>query len=388
MKMTSNMLAMCVMTAVLAIGSVTQAAITIDTVAVGDAGNAGELSGAGVAGGFGPDRICGSVGYAYNIGKYEVTAGQYTAFLNAVAATDTYGLYHTEMWNRASGCKIQRSGSSGSYTYSVATDWANRPVNFVSYWDSCRFANWLHNGQPMGLQDASTTEGGAYALNGYNGEGGQTIGREAGAKWAVTSEDEWYKAAYYKSGGIDAGYWKYPTRSDATPANQVLNPDPGNSANFCLNWTYTISYPYCRTEVGEFENSASPYGTFDQSGNVWEWTEATISGANRGIRGGSFDLTIASYQQGLFRNYTLPTYEAWSVGFRVCRVAPEPSCPSADLSGDCFVNMKDFALLASAWQRTGCVAPDWCGGADINTSGAAGLDDLAELVSQWLTGVR
>jgi len=76
MKMTSNMLAMCVMVAVLAIGSVTQAAITIDTVAVGDAGNAGELSGAGVAGGFGPDRICGSVGYIYNIGKYEVTAGQ------------------------------------------------------------------------------------------------------------------------------------------------------------------------------------------------------------------------------------------------------------------------------------------------------------------------
>ena len=30
-------------------------------------------------------KLYGSVGYAYNIGKYEVTAGQYTEFLNAVA---------------------------------------------------------------------------------------------------------------------------------------------------------------------------------------------------------------------------------------------------------------------------------------------------------------
>ena len=291
----------------------------LETVAVGDAGNVGELSGLG-AGGFGADRICGSVGKNYNIGKYEVTAGQYTAFLSAVAATDTYGLYHTEMYNRPSGCKIQRSGSPGSYTYSVASDWANRPVNYVSYWDSCRFANWLHNGQPTGLQDASTTERGAYALDGYNGDDGQAICREPGAKWAVASEDEWYKAAYYKGGGIDAGYWDYPTSSNSTPANQVVSPDPGNTANYCLNWAYTISYPYCRTIAGEFENSASPYGTFDQSGNVWEWNEGLVSGASRCLRGGSFDLTVASHQQGSFRNYTAPTYEAWSVGFRVSSI--------------------------------------------------------------------
>ena len=32
-----------------------------------------------------------------NIGKYEVTEGQYTAFLNAVAADYTYELYNTMM---------------------------------------------------------------------------------------------------------------------------------------------------------------------------------------------------------------------------------------------------------------------------------------------------
>ena len=40
-------------------------------VAVGNAGNAGELSGSG-AGGHNADRICGSVSYEYRIGKYEV----------------------------------------------------------------------------------------------------------------------------------------------------------------------------------------------------------------------------------------------------------------------------------------------------------------------------
>ena len=33
--------------------------------------------------------------------------------------TDTYGLYNADMWSEY-GCKIQRGGTSGSYTYSVA----------------------------------------------------------------------------------------------------------------------------------------------------------------------------------------------------------------------------------------------------------------------------
>ncbi|MDM8004619.1 MAG: hypothetical protein QUV05_00485, partial [Phycisphaerae bacterium] len=54
--------------------------VIIETVPVGNPGNVGELSGAG-AGGYGEDRICGAVSYGYRIGKYEVTAGQYCAFL-------------------------------------------------------------------------------------------------------------------------------------------------------------------------------------------------------------------------------------------------------------------------------------------------------------------
>ena len=56
------------------------------------------------------------------------------------------------------GCNIQRTGSSGTYSYSVAPEWADRPVNFVYWGAAARFCNWLHNGQPTGPQDLTTTE--------------------------------------------------------------------------------------------------------------------------------------------------------------------------------------------------------------------------------------
>jgi hypothetical protein len=139
--------------------------VVIETVSVGNPGNAGDTR---IQGNF------GAVDHVYAIGKYEVTAGQYTVFLNAVAATDTYGLYHTWMDYDAdpsrNGCNIKRQGTSGSYTYSVASDWADRPVNYVSWGDAARFANWLHNGQPTGAQDLTTTEDGSYFLNGMTSD--------------------------------------------------------------------------------------------------------------------------------------------------------------------------------------------------------------------------
>ncbi|NQU37611.1 MAG: SUMF1/EgtB/PvdO family nonheme iron enzyme, partial [Actinobacteria bacterium] len=293
---------------------------------VGNPGNTGELSGESVPDGFGPDRICGAVDYKYNIGKYEVTAGQYTEFLNATAATDTYGLYNTSMADTTAwtfGCNIQQHGSLGNYTYSVSDDWANRPVNYVGPGDAARFANWLHNGQPTGVQNDSTTEDGSYYLNGAMSDAElQAISRKANATWAITSEDEWYKAAYHKNDGVTGNYFDYPTSSDSRPSNDLVDPDLGNNATFHAGG-YSIGSPYWRTEVGAHENSDSPYGTFDQGGNVWEWNEAII-GSWRGVRGGSLEFGDADSMHALFRNYTWPTLEYAFFGFRVSEV-PEPA---------------------------------------------------------------
>ncbi len=307
----------------LSMGLAAQAAITIETVPVGDAGNAPDTRYHG--------QSYGSVGYDYSIGKYEVTAAQYTAFLNAKAKTDDYGLYHlgmdTDAWTW--GCDIKRTGLSGNYSYSVASDWANRPVNLVSYWDCLRFANWLGNGQGNG-----DTEDGAYTLNGYNGTNGGAIQRNAGAKWALTSEDEWYKAAYYKGGGPNAGYWNYPTRSDEIPGRD-LDDTSGNNANYYADG-YLIGDPYYRTEVGEFQNSESPYGTFDQGGNLFEWNEGVTAQyadfAARGIRGGAYNHN-SDYLPASFGNFaTTPSGEGDHIGFRVSAV-PEPSSFLVLLSG-------------------------------------------------------
>jgi hypothetical protein len=106
----------------------------------------------------------GAVDHVYQIGKFEVTAGQYAEFLNAVAKVDPNGLYNTSMGDPGGhyGANNVRSGSSPNFSYSVPADCANRPVNFVNFWDAARFANWIQNGQPVGGQGPGTTEGGAY----------------------------------------------------------------------------------------------------------------------------------------------------------------------------------------------------------------------------------
>jgi formylglycine-generating enzyme required for sulfatase activity len=305
-------------------------------VTVGNPGNAGRWSGDNY-GGYWPDHIAGAVGYTFNMGKFEVTAGQYTAFLNAVAKyRDDYGLYNPNNMDTEYGCRIKQTGSPGHLSYSVASDWANRPVNFVSWGDAARFANWLTNGQPTGGQNLTTTEDGSYYLNGaYFNWDLQAVTRKTlaqGGRYYIPTEDEWYKAAYYdpnKPGG--AGFWNTPLGSGATPSHDLVNPDPGKNANFAVNWPsdVTIGSPYYRTEVGEFENSKSPYGTFDQGGNVWECNEAIILdpgvASYRGMRGGSYANGVAYLYDKLTGKE--PTYESMAFGFRVSEF-PEPATMS------------------------------------------------------------
>ena len=292
------------------------ASIIIDTVPVGNPGNAADTRY------WTPGY--GGVAYAYNMGKFEVTAGQYTAFLNAVAATDTYALYFTEMSEPDYGGGITRTGSSGSYTYSVAAGSTNRPASFVSWGDSARFANWLHNGQPTGAQGLGTTEDGSYYLNGATSNAAlMAVTRKPNATWAIPTEDEWYKAAYYKSGSTNAGYWDYATSSDTLPGRDMADVS-GNNANY---WNgsgpFPIDSPYYTTVVGEFQNSDSPYGTLDQGGNVWEWNEAVLFGLYRGVRGASYSNDDGDSRASA-RYFNDPTEDNYIIGFRVSEV-PEPA---------------------------------------------------------------
>jgi formylglycine-generating enzyme required for sulfatase activity len=319
----------------------TASAITIDTVPVGDVGNPKDPE---------SGNLYGGVNYAYSIGKYEVTVAQYTEFLNAVAATDTYDLYSTAMETDLNVAGIARSGAAGGYTYSVIGS-PNHPITYVSWGDAARFANWLHNGQPTGAQSAATTERGAYALNGANTDAAlMAVSRNAGAKWFIASENEWYKAAYYQpaaQGGDVDSYWDYPMRTNTMPYsdqppgdvpdvtrvgnfNSNDGPPPGYNRGYAV--TGSIVFDNTQnylTDVGAYSSSPSYYGTFDQGGNALEWQESVFSALNgtfRGLRGGGW-YGHSNVLRGPYRNFAGgPTGQNNEVGFRVAMMAiPEPS---------------------------------------------------------------
>ncbi len=273
----------------------------------------------------------GSVGYVYQMGKYDVTVGQYCAFLNAVAKTDTYGLYNSSwMGSYYSAVGISRGGILGSYTYAVTGSYsqgANCPITFVTWGSAARFCNWLQNGQPIGEEGTDTTETGAYSLNGATTDSVlMGVVRNAASTYFIPSEDEWYKAAYYKGGGANAGYWFYPTISNAEPSN-ILSSTGTNNANF---YDYNGTGNHGRTDalnkltpVGAFAASPGPYDTFDMGGICCQWTEAVISVSTRGLRSGSWH-TGSDKLAASARVYDFsPTWADNRTGFRVASV-PEP----------------------------------------------------------------
>ena len=291
---------------------------SIDWVMVGDPGNAADTTG------------YGAVANAFRIMKFEFTNAEYTDFLNAVAATDTYSLYNASMGSNARG-GITRSGASGSHTYAVKTNMGDKPVNYVSWFDAARVANWLQNGEGSG-----STETGAYTL-----VGGQTSGTapavNPGASYFLPMEDQWYKAAYYKGSGTNAGYWDYATQSDLAPTAVTADStgigsagSTGNFANYnnAADWN---SQNGNVTTVGT-NGGASAYGAFDMSGNIFEWNDLTgAAGSSRGLRGGGWNDSAFGLSSSL-RATVGPSSGDFSIGFRLASPVPVPE-PSTWVMG-------------------------------------------------------
>ncbi|MCX6875948.1 MAG: SUMF1/EgtB/PvdO family nonheme iron enzyme [Verrucomicrobia bacterium] len=241
-----------------------------------------------------PSNGRGTVDHAYKIGTYEVTNAQYVEFLNAKGASNSAGIYCSGIAGYDTGMAgygITRSGSSGSYTYSVTSGYANRPVVFVTWFDAARFCNWMHNGQGSG-----SMETGAYTLNGATSG---VIMVNPGATVYIPSLNEWYKAAYYN--GATSTYSLYPNgRNTITPAD-------ANYINTALGGPTDVGY-----------GTASSYGTHGQGGNAREWNDG-VAGSERGLRGGSWD-GQDSFLASSISPASDPSAEYRTVGFRVVSV--------------------------------------------------------------------
>jgi sulfatase modifying factor 1 len=319
-------------------------AVTIEMVTVGDQGNGTDTSGRPNTAGF------GRVDYEYQIGKYDVTIGQYTAFLNAV---DPNGEKPNGIYNESMGANFDIAGISytaeaaagskyaviGPFGAEYGQSGANRPITYVSWFDAARFANWMTNGQGSG-----STETGAYTLNGATS--GNAVAANLGAAFRLPTENEWYKAAYYSPdygspydspnlGGPSVprvpGYYAYATQSDIAPGNNIGSGT--NQANWITGAGYSVTqsgdydgFQNYLTDVGAFTNSVSFYGTFDQSGNVWQWNDLDgTPNSSRGLRGGNWGLTNPLFLSSSYSLSLDPSGEYSDVGFRLASPASSPS---------------------------------------------------------------
>lgn len=278
----------------------------------------------------------GSVSTVFQMGQYDVTAEEYTACLNAVATiNDDLALYDTNMGADSTIACITRSSNSSNwipagsdnnaitYSYAVIPGREKFPITYTSYTRSVRFCNWMENGQPIGLEGPGTTETGSfdithqtnYATNIITNYIRDFTGKITGtnyitnvvitgisvdvtsitnARWSLPTEDQWYKAAYYKKNTVgldgfvnsDSLYYTYGTASSEMPNNSIAGAASSqNSANYCLNGSNTMTSPPYITPVGTFEKTKSPFGLYDMSGNVDQWI------INNSIRGGSWQST-------------------------------------------------------------------------------------------------
>lgn len=248
----------------------------IDFVDIGNVGNTGDT--ANTVNGANP----GAVNYDYSIGTYEVTAAQWAS----VSSFDA------------------NVGNAGSWS-------GVQPTASASWYEAAKFANWLTSGDA--LQGAYTFSNSTT----FTGVDRDTALTTFGTIYVLPTEDEWYKAAYFKSDG--SGYTTYAT-GDTLPV-------AGTDANYLR-----VNTAPWNVGSGTVENN----GTYDMGGNVYEWGESAYAGGAptggefRVILGGDWNNNSDGLQSSNRRTLT-PGIELTGRGFRVAALelqvasVPEPS---------------------------------------------------------------
>ena len=257
---------------------------TIDFVDIGNAGNAADTT------------TYGAVPYQYRMGKYEISELQITKATQIGMANVSAGAW------------------SGS-----------QPAANISWYEAAAFVNFLNTNSGKTAAYALTFSNSQWSMALWSSEqawtaGGTNLYRNKDAFYFLPSENEWYKAAYYKGGGTNAGYWLYPTASDTAPAAVASGTGAGSAV-----YNGVASVPATVDSAG----GLSPYGTMGQGGNVFEWTESAFAGTNnsttedRAIRGGNY-ATAMNVLSSSDRYNLGPAAQFPGVGFHVASV-PEPS---------------------------------------------------------------
>ena len=290
-----------------AVGTFQTGEIRVETVLVGNPGNAKDSA-------FG----YGAVANEFRMGRYEVTNYEYTEFLNAVdpEGSNPAGIYSASMTTDARGGIVFSTSATAGAKYAVKQLMGSKPVVHVSWFDAARFSNWVHNGYvkfQSTVDSYSARETGAYPLLGATSG---SFSREPGATAWVPSEDEWFKAAYFNVTDDVKYYMNFATglyfsTAEMDESNKPLPVAADSLGNglaggqgYRINWLRGAIWNDLlgnAVTVGT-SGGGSFYGTYDQDGNVEEWTESIGAFSEaRVTRGGNWS-SGGRTSDGIFLN--------------------------------------------------------------------------------------
>lgn len=268
----------------------------VEFVRIGNPGNAADTNGA--------PNPTGSVGYTYDIGKFEVSE-------------DMIAKYNANF------------GIANDLVITTTDVGANKPARAISWNEAARFVNWLNTSTGNYAAYKFTTSGvndnvALWSASDPLDYDPSNPYRSKRAKFILPNHNEWHKAAYYDP--KSSTYYAYANGSNTAPIAIA----GGTSANTAVYGQPFEQAPADVTQAG----GLSPYGVMGLNGNAWEWEESSfdlsnVSGsAHRAIRGGNWHIGSNFMLSSARYGDAGPDFEAnGDIGFRVASVStvPEPS---------------------------------------------------------------
>ena len=241
------------------------------------------------------------IDYDYEIMVTDVTVAQYLDFLNValadgtlkVSADSVVGFYPGDEFQ---GVKHEIEITAADYIFIPLNDPASRFT-----FDCTKFTvKQGYENHPM----TNVSWFGAWGYCGYNSN-------------RLPTELEWEKAA---RGTSDSRPFPWGEEIARNNANFYSSRDPFEDMSSFGSRTSPVGFYNGQVYDGyQTLDSASPYGLYDMTGNVWQWTGNVYEGQHyRYMRGGSKD----TYDMDLriwVRNNATPTYFSPGVGFRCAR---------------------------------------------------------------------
>jgi formylglycine-generating enzyme required for sulfatase activity len=241
------------------------------------------------------------IDYDYEIMVTDVTVTLYVAYLNAALADGTlkvnadgiYGFYPGDEFH---GVKHEVEIPATDYIFVPLND----PASRFTFAGSTFTVKPGYDNHPM----TNVSWFGAWDYCGYN-------------NYRLPTELEWEKAA---RGSSDSRPFPWGEEIARNNANYYASRDPFENMSSFGSRTSPVGFYNGQVYDGyQTIDSASPYGLYDMSGNVWQWTGDIYEGQHyRYLRGGSkdtFDMDLRIW----VRNNATPTYFSPGVGFRCVR---------------------------------------------------------------------